>query len=134
MVGDESDCKQVEKREKSTTLIVELSPEEEREFAGIELFVNALEGLTEPRTLKLEGHVKGRSVVVLIDYEATHNFISPLQSPDWEWGKTRENRSLLCAGVVVRIDHRGGLLADENEKLQYHPRDEVACCYRRDQR
>lgn len=43
---------------------------------GVELSLNSVVGLSEPRTLKLKGVVHGLDVVVLIDCGATHNFIS----------------------------------------------------------
>ena len=36
---------------------------------------NALAGITTPQTLKLEGHIKNKKVIVLIDSGNTHNFI-----------------------------------------------------------
>jgi len=36
---------------------------------------NALAGITTPQTLKIEGHIKKKKVIVLIDLGGTHNFI-----------------------------------------------------------
>ena len=36
---------------------------------------NALAGITTPQTLKIEGHIKKKNVIVLIDLGMTHNFI-----------------------------------------------------------
>ena len=36
---------------------------------------NALAGITTPQTLKVEGHIKKKKVIVLIDSGSTHNFI-----------------------------------------------------------
>ena len=36
---------------------------------------NALAGITTPQTLKIEGHIKKKKVIVLIDLGRTHNFI-----------------------------------------------------------
>ena len=36
---------------------------------------NALAGITTPQTLKIEGHIKNKNVIVLIDLGSTHNFI-----------------------------------------------------------
>lgn len=41
-----------------------------------EISLNSVMGLTSPKTLKLEGSIKGEKVVVMIDPGATHNFIS----------------------------------------------------------
>ena len=36
---------------------------------------NALVGITTPQILKIEGHIKKKKVIVLIDSGSTHNFI-----------------------------------------------------------
>jgi len=36
---------------------------------------NALVGITTPKTIKIEGHIKKKKVIVLIDSGSTHNFI-----------------------------------------------------------
>jgi len=36
---------------------------------------NALTGITTPQTIKIEGHIKKKKVIVLIDSGSTHNFI-----------------------------------------------------------
>ena len=36
---------------------------------------NALAGIITPQTLKIEGHIKKKKVIVLIDSSSTHNFI-----------------------------------------------------------
>ena len=36
---------------------------------------NALAGITTPQTLKIEGHIKKKRVIVFIDSGSTHNFI-----------------------------------------------------------
>lgn len=41
-----------------------------------EVSLNSVIGLSNPKTMKLRGLVKGRNVVVMIDPGATHNFIS----------------------------------------------------------
>lgn len=38
--------------------------------------LNTVVGLTTPRMIKLKGALKGKEVVVLLDYGDTHNFIS----------------------------------------------------------
>ena len=40
------------------------------------LSLHLLVGLSSPKTIKVKGEIRGREVVVLIDGEATHNFIS----------------------------------------------------------
>ena len=41
----------------------------------IELSLNTLVGITKPRTMKVQGYLGAREVVVLIDSGASHNFI-----------------------------------------------------------
>ena len=36
---------------------------------------NALPGITTPQTLKVEGNIKKKKVIMLIDLSSTHNFI-----------------------------------------------------------
>ena len=36
---------------------------------------NPLEGITTPQALKIEGHIKKKKVIVLIDLGSNHNFI-----------------------------------------------------------
>ena len=36
---------------------------------------NALDGITTPQTIKIEGHIKKKNVIMLIDSRRTHNFI-----------------------------------------------------------
>lgn len=47
------------------------------DLEGVELSLNAIEGLSEPKILKLRGELLGRMIVVMIDCGATHNFVSP---------------------------------------------------------
>lgn len=49
---------------------------ERTELEGVELSMNSVIRLTSPKTMKVRGTVNGQKVVVLIDFGATHNFIS----------------------------------------------------------
>ena len=42
---------------------------------NLKISCNALAGITTPQTLKIEGHIKKKKVIVLIDSGSTHNFI-----------------------------------------------------------
>lgn len=46
------------------------------ENLNIELSINSVVGLTNPRTMKGKGRMKEEEVMVLVDCGATHNFIS----------------------------------------------------------
>jgi len=50
--------------------------EEERECQQMNLSIFSIGGLTQPNTMKLQGKVKGRIALVLINSGASHNFIS----------------------------------------------------------
>jgi hypothetical protein len=39
------------------------------------ILCNALAGISTPQTLKIEGYIKKKKVIVLIDFRSTHNFI-----------------------------------------------------------
>jgi len=49
--------------------------EEEKECQQMDLSIFSARGLTQPNTMKLQGEVKERLVLVLIDSGASHNFI-----------------------------------------------------------
>jgi hypothetical protein len=51
--------------------IEEISSEE----LTLTIFCNALAGISTPQTLKIEGYIKKKKVIVLIDSSSTHNFI-----------------------------------------------------------
>jgi hypothetical protein len=36
---------------------------------------NALAGISTPKTVKIEGYIKNKKVIFLIDFDSTHNFI-----------------------------------------------------------
>ena len=52
--------------------------DEELGYGGevIKLSMNSVVGLTTPQTMKLRGLIERQPVVVLVDGEATHNFIA----------------------------------------------------------
>lgn len=55
------------------------SVEEELRFDAnptkVELSIQAMVGLDTSKTIKVQGTIKGKSVIVLVDSGATHNFI-----------------------------------------------------------
>ena len=42
---------------------------------NLNISCNALPKITTPQTIKIEGHIKKKKVIVLIDSHSTHNFI-----------------------------------------------------------
>eukprot|EP00253_Pinus_taeda_P016807 PITA_16807 len=71
------DCEEEEKKEqersKEEDILQEQSLDEEQMNPMISC--NALAGITTPQTVKIEGQIKKKKVIVLIDSESTHNFI-----------------------------------------------------------
>lgn len=67
------------------------------ELSQIKISVNAIDGLAEPKTLKLMGFVAEQPVVVLIDCGATHDFISSnlVEAPHMEISNTTEYGALI---------------------------------------
>ena len=41
---------------------------------SLKISCNELAGITTPQILKIEGHIKKKKVIVLIDSDSTHNF------------------------------------------------------------
>ena len=50
-------------------------PTQEEEEMSLTISCNALVGITTPQNLKVEGHIKKKKAIVLIDSGSTHNFI-----------------------------------------------------------
>ena len=46
----------------------------EKEEMSLTISCNSLAGITTPQTLKIEGHIKKKKVIVLIESGITHNF------------------------------------------------------------
>jgi len=47
----------------------------DKEEINLTISCNALARITTPQTIKIEGHIKKKKVIVLIDLGSTHNFI-----------------------------------------------------------
>ena len=86
------------------------------EAETVEMSLNSVVGLSEPRTMKLKAEIHGKEVVVLIDCGATHNFISKpmvesLQVPRQGTsqygvviGSGKQIRGMgVCKGVVLQL-------------------------------
>ena len=74
------DCEEEEEKEQETheekeNEILEEKKEETIEEITPTVSCNALDGITTPQTLKIEGYIKKKKVIVLIDSPSTHNFI-----------------------------------------------------------
>ena len=71
------DCEEEEEKEqemsKEEDILQEQSLDEEKMNPTISC--NALVGITTPQTIKIEGQIKKKKVIVLIDSGSTHNFI-----------------------------------------------------------
>ena len=51
-------------------------PTLEKEEVNPTISCNAFIGITTPPTMKIEGHIKKKKVIALIDLDSTHNFIN----------------------------------------------------------
>ena len=82
----------------------EFIPEVEEEVGAIELSLNSVVGLLEPRTMKLKGEIHGKEVVVFIDCGATHNFISKsmVESYQIPWQGTSQYGVVIGSGKQIR--------------------------------
>ena len=74
------DCEEEEEKEQETheekeNEMLEENKEETIEEITPTISCNALAGITTPQTLKIEGYIKKKKVIVLIDSGSTHNFI-----------------------------------------------------------
>lgn len=71
------DCEEEEEKEqersKEEDILQEQSLDEEQ--MNLTISSNALVGITTPQTIKIEGKIKKKRVIVLIDSGSTHNFI-----------------------------------------------------------
>ena len=67
------DCEEEEENEQEEDIHQEPALEEEEINPAISC--NALAGITTPQTLKIQGQIKKKKVIVLIDLGSTHNFI-----------------------------------------------------------
>lgn len=47
------------------------------ENTGPEIFLHALTGSINPKTIRILGKIEGQQVVILIDSGSTHNFLEP---------------------------------------------------------
>ena len=88
---------------------------EANQIKGIELSLNSVVGLASPRTMKLQGKFGSQNVVVLINNEATRNFISSnlvrrltIQVEETRtYGVLMGTRSVqgtrICKGVLIHL-------------------------------
>ena len=67
-------CEEEEENEQEEDIHQEPTLEEEEMSPTISC--DALAGITTPQTLKIEGHIKKKKVIVLIDSGSTHNFMN----------------------------------------------------------
>jgi hypothetical protein len=72
---EEDEEKEKETPEEKENEILELKEQETSEEITPTISCNALVGITTPQTLKIEGYIKKKKVIVLIDSDSTHNCI-----------------------------------------------------------
>ena len=71
------DCEEEEEREQERSKEEDILQEQSLDVEQINptISCNALAGITTPQTIKIEGQIQKRKVIVLIDSRSTHNFI-----------------------------------------------------------
>jgi len=71
------DCEEEEEKEQETSKEDNIHQKKtlEKEEMNLTISCNALAGITTPQTIKIEGHIKKKKVIMLIDSRSTHNFI-----------------------------------------------------------
>lgn len=71
------DCEEEEEKEQEMSKEEDILPEQslEEEQINPTISCNALARITTPQTIKIEGQIKKKNVIVLIDSGSTHNFI-----------------------------------------------------------
>eukprot|EP00253_Pinus_taeda_P029589 PITA_29589 len=71
------DCQEEEEKEQEMPKEEDILQEQslDKEEMNLTISCNALAGITTPQTIKIEGHIKKKKVIVLIDSGSTHNFI-----------------------------------------------------------
>eukprot|EP00253_Pinus_taeda_P032615 PITA_32615 len=71
------DCEEEEEKEKERSKEEDILQEKslDKEEMNPTISCNALDGITTPQTIKIEGQIKKKKVIVLIDSGSTHNFI-----------------------------------------------------------
>ena len=80
---------------------------DDKELGPVGIPLNSVVGIDNPRTMKLEGKIKGSKVVVMIDPGATHNFISP--------------KIVRQLGIRVEPTEEFGVMLGTGETLYKHP-------------
>jgi len=68
------DCEEKEEQEQKPSQDKNVKAISSKELAPT-ISCNALAGISTPQTLKIEGYIKKKKVIVLIDSGSTHNFI-----------------------------------------------------------
>ena len=68
------DCEEEEEKEQEPSQDENVEAILSKELTPM-ISCNALAGINTPQTLKIEGYIKKKKVIVLIDYGSTHNFI-----------------------------------------------------------
>eukprot|EP00253_Pinus_taeda_P030265 PITA_30265 len=71
------DCEEEEEKEQERSKEEDILQEQslDKEEMNLTIYCNALARITTPQTIKIEGKIKKKKVIVLIDSGSTHNFI-----------------------------------------------------------
>lgn len=97
-----------------------MTEEEEGDELGepIELSIKSVVGMSAPQTMKLQRSILGQSVVVIINYGATHNFISNELVRKLGLNILSTNSYGVLMGTWLAVNGRGGCKGVEASSLQ----------------
>ena len=72
-----TDCEEEEENEQESSKEEDIhqEPTPEKKEMNLTISCNALAGIITPQALKVEGYIKKKKAIVLIDSSSTHNFI-----------------------------------------------------------
>lgn len=72
-----------------------------------EISLNSVVGITNPKTFKLKGEVNGKSVIVMVDPGATHNFISKQAVEELAVSFIQSRNFGVSLGTWVTVESQG---------------------------
>eukprot|EP00253_Pinus_taeda_P023196 PITA_23196 len=96
------DCEEEEEKEKESSKEEDILLEQslDKEEMNSTISCNALARFTTPQTIKIEGQIKKKKVIVLIDSGSTHNFIHYFNSQELFMKFSTEGKEVELRGIA----------------------------------